>query len=389
MILGSLASFLFRFNFIWLIQNIYFLENGISYTQLSIILGVRATSVILLEVPSGAFADKYGRKFSVVLWRISFIIAICWAFFLPTFRGFLAYAIFRGIADAMASWAEESRIFDFLKERGHEKYFERSISTILVFREMWLGIGVLTAGFITQLNMDYTMIGSIIIAGLSTLAIISIPWPIKPKTIQHQSLMSYISSAFNAIKKSKPIQRMLAFSLTTYLAYIVITEYIPITLKNLDLSYIRIGVYAVGEMFFFMWGTYLANHLKRDNMKKHIKKVYFTLSLLMSILLFFVSFSELRLVISLFSLLRAIRAFSEIVTTNDLQTNTESHHRATLSSFASLAKSGVYLPMSIIFGLLCDHLGLFSSFKYIAILPLVFVGFVLVRNLLFHTQRKI
>ncbi|MFP4589149.1 MAG: hypothetical protein ACLFO3_04180 [Candidatus Acetothermia bacterium] len=67
------------------------LENGLSFSQIGILIGIREAGVNLLEIPSGAIADKTGRRRAMVL---------CFLFFYtlynlrkPMVVGFLAEEI--------------------------------------------------------------------------------------------------------------------------------------------------------------------------------------------------------------------------------------------------------------------------------------------------------
>ena len=59
-----LASLLFFAPAFWLI---YFLNIGFNLLQVSIIVAASQIAVLIFEIPTGAFADLYGRKFSVLL----------------------------------------------------------------------------------------------------------------------------------------------------------------------------------------------------------------------------------------------------------------------------------------------------------------------------------
>jgi len=370
-ILWATASFLSRFNFFWLIQNIYFLSKWVSIQQLSILLVLRYAITLIFEIHSWAFADKYGKKLSVVIWRIFFLWGIIFSIIMPYFLWFIICMIFWWIGDAFSSWAEESRIYDYLKEKKKENYFEKFISIVFVFREVWLWLGVLLSWIISDRNIQYTLLWSVLIALLNLIIILLIP-----KSENHYSesenrkLSDYVFSAFQAIKKSEVIRNILFFTITVYLSYIVITEYIPVSLNKLWMSFTAIWIFAIFEMLSFLLWTYIANKISAK-----WKQIfwYLLLSILMSIWLFFVSFGYSRIVIWLFLILRGIRAISEVLATNDLQKNTDSSHRATLTSFVSLAKSFCYIFMWLLFGHLANKFWLFEAFKYIAILPLIFI----------------
>jgi MFS family permease len=96
-------------------STVYFLSIGLSLFQIGIILGVRPAFSLLFEVPTGAIADIYGRKASVLL---SFILAAIGYFALFFFTDFYALVIifaFLGFASTFYSGSKEAWVVDLIK----------------------------------------------------------------------------------------------------------------------------------------------------------------------------------------------------------------------------------------------------------------------------------
>ncbi|MBD3312898.1 MFS transporter, partial [Candidatus Woesearchaeota archaeon] len=60
-------SFLRNFIFVIPVIAIFFLENGLELRHIMIIEAIYALTAVLLEIPSGYFADRFGRRLSMVL----------------------------------------------------------------------------------------------------------------------------------------------------------------------------------------------------------------------------------------------------------------------------------------------------------------------------------
>ncbi|OAD20923.1 major facilitator superfamily MFS_1, partial [Candidatus Thiomargarita nelsonii] len=49
------------------LQYLFFQNNGLSYTQISVLIAAYSFGVLIFEVPSGVFADHFGRKKTLAL----------------------------------------------------------------------------------------------------------------------------------------------------------------------------------------------------------------------------------------------------------------------------------------------------------------------------------
>jgi MFS family permease len=106
------------FNFAGPIFTLFLLAKGLSLQQILTITSILLLSGIFFEVPTGVFADRYGRKWSMVVG--AFISAGGWALWLytDTFIGFaFVYALF-GLANAFCSGSDQALIYDELKRTG-------------------------------------------------------------------------------------------------------------------------------------------------------------------------------------------------------------------------------------------------------------------------------
>ena len=87
---------------------LYYLDRGITFFQMGSIEAIIAVVVILTDIPSGAFADIFGRKLSVglgfTIWGLSLILTgISTHFWVYFFAG-----IMMGLSDSLISGAEKA-----------------------------------------------------------------------------------------------------------------------------------------------------------------------------------------------------------------------------------------------------------------------------------------
>ena len=97
-----------------------FLDKGLGFFEIGLLIGFRSLCVNLLEVPSGALADHYGRRPSMVLSFLAYIVAFVTFGLAASLPGLFAGMFFMGIGEAFRSGTHKAMIFEWLKSVGRE-----------------------------------------------------------------------------------------------------------------------------------------------------------------------------------------------------------------------------------------------------------------------------
>ncbi len=95
-----------------------FLEKGLTFFDIGLLIAFREVTVILLEIPSGAVADVYGRRKSMVLSFLAYITSFL-VFGLAQQLALLFVAMFLfGIGEAFRTGTHKAMIFAWLRLEG-------------------------------------------------------------------------------------------------------------------------------------------------------------------------------------------------------------------------------------------------------------------------------
>lgn len=111
---------LFNARFYYPVFTVLFLDYGLSLEQFALLNTVWAFTIVLTEVPSGALADLIGRRHLLVATSWLMIMEMSLIAFVPlgnadlVFWAFLVNRILSGLAEAMASGADEALAYDTL-----------------------------------------------------------------------------------------------------------------------------------------------------------------------------------------------------------------------------------------------------------------------------------
>jgi MFS family permease len=114
----------FNVRFYYPVFTILFLDYGLTIEQFALLNTVWAFTIVLAEVPSGALADLIGRKRLLVTTSLLMIVEMMLLAFVPLgnssliFGAFLLNRILSGLAEALASGADEAMAYDTLVAAG-------------------------------------------------------------------------------------------------------------------------------------------------------------------------------------------------------------------------------------------------------------------------------
>lgn len=118
------------------------LERGFSLTQVTTAEGIFLVGVLLLEVPTGAVADRYGRSRSMALGALVLGAAVLIFAFTTSFAILLASFLLWSVASALMSGADSALLFDTLKAAGRDAEYEKRSGRGQALS--WAGVGIAT-----------------------------------------------------------------------------------------------------------------------------------------------------------------------------------------------------------------------------------------------------
>lgn len=147
--LFHLTQFLYALVFSIPIWVVYF-QSKITISQLSFLVGIQYAAQLILELPTGAFADIFGRKISTMLgyflWSVSSVIIIV----ASGFTQLLFAILLAGLAEALISGSLEALVYDSHKQDGSEAEFSKVNATNGLLFQIALAIGTAAGGLLYQ-----------------------------------------------------------------------------------------------------------------------------------------------------------------------------------------------------------------------------------------------
>lgn len=118
---------LFRFSLYGFLKNqkyyepfliLFFLDKGLSFFQIGLLIAFRELAVTIMEVPSGAMADSHGRRLTMALSMGGYIFSFLVFSFSSSFALLFGAMFFFAVGDAFRTGTHKAMIFKWLENRG-------------------------------------------------------------------------------------------------------------------------------------------------------------------------------------------------------------------------------------------------------------------------------
>ncbi len=163
---------------------LFYKENGLNVSQVFILQSVYSLSIVLLEIPSGYFADALGRKNTIFIGAVLGFIGFAIYSISYGFWGFLMAEVVLGFGQSMISGADSALLYDSLVDaKQQDRYIkhEGRMTSIGNFAEASAGI---LGGLLAAVSIRYPYYGQTLVALLAVPAAFTL---IEPKT-EHNRL---------------------------------------------------------------------------------------------------------------------------------------------------------------------------------------------------------
>ncbi|MBU0598412.1 MFS transporter [Patescibacteria group bacterium] len=170
---------------------LYYEESLFSLTNVALIYSIEALGIVLFEVPSGALADLFGRKKTIVLGNIIAILGLIFLAIGGSMLMFIIFAVLTSFGRSMVSGADSAIIYDSLKEKGQEKKYEKTIGTFYAMWAIGATIGSLVGGHLAVSNLKLPIYLTFIPLIIATVFVLFLKEPVYKKE-RHKNVFKHM-----------------------------------------------------------------------------------------------------------------------------------------------------------------------------------------------------
>lgn len=353
---------------IWMI---YLAHKGMSLTELGLLETIFHIASFLMEVPTGAVADIFGRKISRIAGRVLSLISVVIMLAADSFLWFAISFVFTALSYNLESGAGDALIYDSLKEIGEEAEYMKISGKKELFYQAAGIISFLAGGYLASKSYNTAFVITIVFGLASILQSISFKEPsigkMDMKEDRGNIFLIQLKDSLSVIGKNPRIAFLIIFTEVILTFCTCIFYYLQNFLKGSGYSEATIGViYAI---------AYTASALSATQVHR-IEKLFKEKGLLL-IMPFTTVGCVWGIAVSrfhnIFFILLMITEEIVYVTMNDyINKMIPSENRATILSFASMACSFFMILLFPLIGALGDRYSLSLAMMCLAVIGSVF-----------------
>ncbi|MEO8104891.1 MAG: MFS transporter [Candidatus Saccharibacteria bacterium] len=352
------------------VEKIFEKSIGISTLGISILAVTYITTSAVLNVPTGILADKYGRKYAILLASGALLLSSIVGGLSHSYWQYLIATVLWGIFYTTQNGAYESILYDTLQEESHEAAYARYSG--LSSSAFWLAIFVSSvvgawAGSKYGLRTAYFL--TIIPNILNVWLVLSLHEPRRAKVSTQTTSLAMISQGFRFLRSSPRTFSIASVYLLIALVAWTTNEFGQLFFIELGFSVIVIGLLNAFSGLAQSIGNLIGHRFGRISAR-------FTVVTLMALfgLTFALPVSYRYLSSTLFLLLVLIRNIFYIANNSALHHSLPSSIRATTISSLGMMNDGLLIIGYLSFGLVSRASNVRLGYLAVAVYGLVIFG---------------
>jgi len=382
--------------YIYLIQAV-----RLNLFQIGTLFSIRGIVIYLFEVPSGVFADQYGKKTELMICFI-FYIASFFFFFLGGSYAIVAVAmVFFGLGEAFRSGTHKAMIYSYLEQKGWFKHktfvYGRTRSFSLIGSSLSAFASILL--IIRLPRMQSIFLFSIIPYVIDFLLIWSYPDTLnepEETTINIKTFFTYSIKQLKNIFTNRLLRKVVVSSSLFDAIFKVLKDYIQPILNDIILIS---GIYVVASMeaatqlkiilgiiygVMYIFSSWVSRNVYRLNLKFKSGKLmdisFDILGVVFFIMFFAVKTKIMLVVILLYFSLYLLKDGRRPLVVDVFGDCMKKNERATVLSIDSQLSSLFMIVLAPLFGYIADRYGVAILFLVIGLSILVLNRFLRVEK---------
>lgn len=347
------------------IEKLFLQDLGAGPFGISINAVIFLLTVIIFDVPSGVLADRWKRKYVLLLAFVCFIIACIMGGFSHTWVQYLPMNIFLGGFVVLTSGTFQAIMYDSLRDSGHEKEYDKHQGRAYALFLGGLGLSSLAGGYLadwwglpsTYLITAVVMLSAIVVAsGLGE--------PKSHKPVADRKLKIHVSVSVKRIFGSRVLMQLALLITAAGILRGTYNEYSGLLFIALGMTAVPMGYAGAAKWLVSSLGQIVAPRIGRRALK-------LTPLLFISFLIFSLMQTSWSLVFFY------IAGFLYSVIANQaeaaVQDHTSSEIRATTLSVLSFTSNVLLAPLGLLFGWIAQQTNVFNAYLMIATIGVAYL----------------
>ncbi len=257
-----LSKFISGFLFFIPIRALYLEQYLFTAKNVAIIFAVEAIGIAIFEIPTGAIADIFGRKKTIIYANLVRIIALIFLYIGGSMSMFVCYALINAFSKSLSSGTDSALIYDTLKSNKKEYLYKKVIGKYYALWPIGASIGSIIGGYMAKVSLSFPVLLTFIPLIISLVLTTFLIEP-KYKKPKKKNLLIHINSSLKIIKTNKQLLILMlgGFILMAFGQSIHLLN--PIFFKFKEIPIEHFGIISA-----FIFGLSSVGHYLSDNVSK-------------------------------------------------------------------------------------------------------------------------
>ncbi len=354
--------------FAYPVYAVYFVREGLSLFQLSMLLGWWCISSLLLEMPSAALGDQYDRRLQLAVSPI--FKAICFLVWFAAGGSFMLYALgflVWSAAGALQSGTFEALLFDTLKSDNRTDDYERELGRIRLFSLAGIALASICGGIIARYWMGACFLLPVLPLAAASLIGMSLREPARYGEQRDTRYIDHFVTAWRELRSNRTLRYTFIYQVVGISLIYEVEEYNPLYCGDVGYTAFFLGVYLALQNAAESIGSLIGYRLKSTRRLECLVPLGCGIVLVLSGVL--MSKAMVFLIVGMYLLASAIQV---VIGARGQRAIVAGGSRATISSCCGMAGALVAIPFTLLFGWISKFYGLGPGYVMAGLVLLAF-----------------
>jgi MFS family permease len=356
------------FSLIMPIVVLFFQENGLTMTEIFWLKSVYSMGIVVFEIPSGYFADIWGRKKTLIVGTILTTIGFSIYGFSAGFFQFIIAELILGIGQSFISGADSAMLYDSLKFDQKENQYIKYEGRVISVGNFSEAIAGLLGGLLATISLRTPFIAQTIVSAVAIPAAFTL---IEPH-FKIKNRAKGLNDIFNVIRYTlidhTKLRNFILFSSLIGAATLTFAWFIQPFLIEIKMPLPLFGVIWTILNLTVGFASIFAHRIEKYFNEKQITGfIYISLAIGFVITGLWISYFMLIMVFIIY----IIRGIATPVLKDYIHTLINSEVRATVLSLRDMFIRIIFAMTGPVWGWVIDHYSLKSGFLVAGIFFLI------------------
>lgn len=340
---------------------------GLTMQQIMITETFFAASILVFEIPSGYFADIFGRKISMVVGAIAWCVGIIFYSLSNTFEYFLIGAIFWGIGTSFNSGANQALLYETLVKLDREKEYKKVQGNVMFYGRVAATIGSIIGSVLAAVYIRLPVYATLVTIFMCLLVSLTLA-ETKHKREEHETWRHIFTILKESFVHNPTIRYFIIFAAVTGFFNI------EFWLKQRYMEFIGLPIIYFGVVFAVVniFSGLGAKYAKEIEEKLGVKTSLILIPVVPIITWLVFAYAKTLWVLPLLTFVPAVWGFALLVFQDFVQKLISSDRRATVLSIMSFFRRGIFFVFAPFLGWVTDVYSIQTAFLFSAVIVFVF-----------------